>query len=82
MQVEDLNEAFLPFPNPADNYIQLPTSLNNQGLQIVDALGQAMKINNSFASEVIDVSKWANGIYFIRTSNTNQTTKFFIQHEN
>ncbi|MFN4884773.1 MAG: T9SS type A sorting domain-containing protein [Bacteroidota bacterium] len=82
MQVPDLNEAYLPFPNPADNYIQLPTSLNNQGVQIVDALGREMQINLPFASQMIDVSQWANGIYFIRTSNTNQTTKFFIQHEN
>jgi hypothetical protein len=82
MQVADLNEAYLPFPNPADNYIQLPTSLNNQGVQIVDALGREMQINMPFASTMIDVSHWANGIYFIRTSNTNQTTKFFIQHEN
>lgn len=82
MQVEDINEAYLPFPNPADNYIQLPSSLSSQGVQIVDALGRVMKLNNSFASQVIDVSTWANGMYFIRTSNNNQTTKFFIQHEN
>jgi len=82
MQVADLNEAYLPFPNPADNYIQLPTTLNNQGVEIVDALGREMQINMPFASQMIDVSHWANGIYFIRTSNTNQTTKFFIQHEN
>lgn len=82
MQVEDLYEAYLPFPNPADDYVQLPSTLSSQSVQIIDALGRVMKLNNSFASQVIDVSTWANGMYFIRTSNNNQTAKFFIQHEN
>ncbi|MBM3448790.1 MAG: T9SS type A sorting domain-containing protein [Bacteroidetes bacterium] len=82
MQVEDLYEAYLPFPNPADDYVQLPSTLSSQSVQIIDALGRVMKLNNSFASQVIDISTWANGIYFIHTSNNNQTAKFFIQHEN
>jgi hypothetical protein len=81
MNVLNLQEILQPFPNPANDFIQLPNAFTYSNFQIVDALGKEMKLNNSFQSPVIDVSDWANGIYFIRMNN-NLTTKFFIQHEN
>ncbi|MFM2195179.1 MAG: hypothetical protein RL092_779 [Bacteroidota bacterium] len=81
MNVLNLQEILQPFPNPANDFIQLPNAFTYSNFQIVDALGKEMKLNNSFQSSVIDVSDWANGIYFIRMNN-NLTTKFFIQHEN
>lgn len=82
LNVSETQESFLPFPNPANNFIQLPMSYSLSNIHIVDALGRQMSITKSIANQMIDVSDWSNGMYFIRTLNNNSSTKFFIQHEN
>lgn len=76
------NAAINVYPNPADQFIQVTlnnASLINTPLQIINAMGQS--VTNMTANSTnfsIDVSNYAEGIYFIVTKNSQYTITDFI----
>ncbi len=61
------NVIIKAFPNPANNYLTITNSkveVNNV-LIIENALGQEYYTENAASTNVIDVSTWPNGMYFL-----------------
>jgi hypothetical protein len=86
--VSKLNGQITVSPNPAFNQINIQSKLafeKNSQLEIRDILGrttvQAISLNQK-KSISIDVSKWTNGIYFLKFSIGEQAyyQKVIVQH--
>lgn len=71
------------YPNPAQDYITVDISLNNENLSIdiINSLGQTVKkseITSGSTSSSIDVQNMSKGIYFLRISNTKDFKSFKV----
>ena len=73
------DEAFKVYPNPAQQYLKVLSAVNTY-VTIYNVLGEIVSSANLIAGEEqsIDVSNWANGLYFIRT-NQGQSLKFLVE---
>ena len=73
------NEVFNVYPNPAQNYLKALSAVNTQ-IAIYNVLGEVITNIDLIADEEqsIDVSPWAKGLYFIRTSQ-GQSLKFLVE---
>jgi hypothetical protein len=72
------------YPNPANNTISIKnaSSMNIQGLAIVNMSGQIVKQINNYNGAQISVEDLRAGVYFVRVmnqDNTNSTLKFIKQ---
>ncbi len=65
---ENISSAIAVYPNPSNNFV---TIANAEGLNIsiVNSLGQIVaNIENASANQIIDVSNFANGTYFVKVN--------------
>ena len=75
----DFIQSFISSPNPAVDEINIQLELNREArvtLQLMNNLGQVMyqsNINSNKPNHNIDVSNYANGIYFIQLKYQNQS---------
>lgn len=72
------------YPNPANEVVNVATSLNIQQLEVYDALGRTYRCHYELTdgNAVVDCSKLTPGNYFVRLTalrggQTKATTKFF-----
>lgn len=73
---QNLNSTIFIMPNPTNDFLQI-NGLQNQSIQIQNSLGEIIYTkNNCNPMESIDVSKYANGIYFVKV---NLKTQKFIK---
>ena len=85
-----LNETglqFIIYPNPANNEIIIETPYQIQNLEfiIVNYLGQLMlsqKTTSRSNNILLDIEKFASGLYFIQINYNNENYKipFVVQH--
>jgi hypothetical protein len=72
-----------PFPSPAIDHLIVPVSTHRSGdlgFLIHDVSGRAIMSGTlNGARNVLDVSAFTNGIYFLRTSS-GRATRFVVQH--
>lgn len=69
---EFINEEFLIYPNPADNYIYISgidNSLNTK-IQIFNSIGSLVLSEDLVKSEKVDISGLLSGLYFIKYNNS------------
>lgn len=63
-------ESIEVYPNPSINEIQingLPT--NCQSIEIIDALGKRVYIKSACNEDIIDISTFEKGVYFLKINN-------------
>ncbi|MBV6484468.1 MAG: hypothetical protein KFKLKKLM_00974 [Flavobacteriales bacterium] len=75
--------TFSLFPNPVNNVLNLVFDANNQKVEIYNVLGEIMYNNISLNNNLsIDVSAFGSGVYFIKTTDKNNTvsTQKFIKN--
>ncbi len=58
--------SFAPFPNPADKQINIPAEYIGYSMNIFTAHGQEVRFEESLNSNKIDISNFANGLYFVK----------------
>lgn len=76
------NYSTPPFPNPANNYIQIPVQEETQSVSVYNFLGQEKQLKitaNAHPLLTIDTSDWDKGIYLIKT-NKHTYHKVLINH--
>ena len=64
------------YPNPAQNYVAVKSSLNVEDIQIFNLTGSEV-LSSNIISEKIDVSKLPQGIYIVRI----KTVKGYYQQK-
>lgn len=65
---ENAENAISIYPNPASNMITIANA-ENATIVIVNALGQVVAVKENISnSEVVDLSKFANGTYFVKVN--------------
>lgn len=74
---ENLAENHNVTPNPAKDFIRLEGFENGSEINIYNSLGQLILTKKYSENEMINVSNFASGVYFVR--NGNQSTKFVIE---
>lgn len=63
------NSSFTIFPNPASSQITISIASNQQApMEIYDARGKLMERKVILGNEVVDISNYAKGMYFIRVN--------------
>lgn len=88
MGVNEVNsiasKKLISYPNPVNDKINITSNMKeNFSIQIFDEFGNVIyKSIQEYNSAIIDVSKFANGLYFISTESRNRTlkSKFIVQH--
>ena len=66
------DQKFVVFPNPADSYIAIKTSLEGEkNISIYNALGK--QVYAGAYTETIDTSNFGSGIYFIKLNSEHET---------
>lgn len=73
--VDELENADISiFPNPAQDFFRLETSINLDRVVVIDALGKiVLEIENPSKKENIDTHNWEKGSYFIKLIKGNTT---------
>ncbi len=70
INTENLSSDFSIYPNPANNYITIDNPIfSEQSISIYDVSGNMVKAPQTFngtATEKIDISTLANGLYFVK----------------
>lgn len=61
------------YPNPADDYLNIKTSLKNFEAVIYDAVGKEVLVLKLKDTNQIDISNLMSGIYFLKITNGEQT---------
>ncbi len=83
-EIEQTSIQLNVFPNPAQTTltIQLNTPQENTNIEIYNSSGQLMtSFITSASSEMVDVSEWAMGIYFVRIESEGEVvTEKFIRN--
>ena len=65
---ENAENAISIYPNPASNMITIANA-ENATIEIVNALGQVVSVKENISnSEVVDLSNFANGTYFVKVN--------------
>lgn len=85
---DDGNNQIKPlkcFPNPADDFLQIPSNPNNPfvSLRLTNLAGQVM-ISESVSSNSIDVSGIPKGLYFLETiasDGSRYAAKLVVAHQ-
>ena len=70
------------YPNPtADGFIALEMPENTEGVSVTNIIGQIILQQDVKGQNVlqIDVSAWAQGVYFIKTKENTEGVKFIKQ---
>lgn len=75
--VENISENQDVIPNPAKDFIRLEGFENGSEINIYNSLGQLILTKKYSENEIIDVSDFASGVYFVR--NGNKSTKFVVK---
>lgn len=57
--------AFKAYPNPADDFITVPTNLLNSKYSVYDLLGKELN-KGMLTNETIDLVEYSKGIYFLK----------------
>jgi hypothetical protein len=70
--------SFYVYPNPASDEIRIGGNTDNANVEVRNALGQLIFAGHLQNNEVISVSGWANGLYFVRVNGSNCRT--LVQH--
>ena len=78
VQIKDLNSTSIRiYPNPANNYcvLELPESIRNFELNLIDLFGKSLLALKPSASEYVnlDVSNYPSGIYILQLKSLFQT---------
>ncbi len=65
------NKSFKLSPNPANQTVKIELDQASEFIQLIDLTGQVLLQENSLdkASIVFDLSQFAKGVYFVRSSN-------------
>ena len=73
------NTGLSIYPNPASNFLKiyLGESIGKK-IEIFNSLGDIIYSNDSSNDYNLDISTWANGIYFVKAGNSSK--KVIIQH--
>jgi uncharacterized surface protein with fasciclin (FAS1) repeats len=74
--------SFEVYPNPASDYIQINSNIDNGWLSIRDIAGRVVtEINNVGPNDRVDVSSFESGIYLVTMKNGNSfsTKKLIVQ---
>jgi hypothetical protein len=68
------------YPNPSSDFIKIQSnSSEKKEIQIYNSIGQLLKITTISNNDIIDVSGFTNGIYFIRLKNNPSLSLKFIK---
>ena len=80
-QLKSNSKSFEIYPNPSSSILHVSTISNKEmQFQIFNALGILVKEVTIYLTTQIDISNFANGVYFISVKNQpNQTQKFIKQ---
>ena len=79
LETNDISlNTFSIYPNPANNYLTITSQINGiKNIAIYDILGK--QVLNTIASERIDISSLANGVYIVKiTQNEFSVTKKLV----
>jgi hypothetical protein len=78
------NNLISIFPNPVSNKLKVNLLVNdrNQKIQILNNLGQVLYNNSNNTEQIIDISQFSNGVYFLEywDSKNFSTVRFVVQH--
>jgi hypothetical protein len=74
------SSEFVMYPNPAANIVTIE-SIQAAKFSIVNLEGKAIEQFSVEGFKMIDISQFAQGVYFIRNSTTGQTKKLIIIKE-
>jgi hypothetical protein len=74
------SSEFVMYPNPAANIVTIE-SIQAAKFSIVNLEGKAIEQFSVEGFKMIDISQFAQGVYFIRNSTTGQTRKLIIIKE-
>ena len=66
--VAELDESSISiYPNPAQKFFHVETSVNIDKIEVIDALGKiVLELEKPAKNQKIDAEKWEKGFYFIR----------------
>ena len=81
VSVQGLNKTKINlYPNPASDNVTIPSDKQIQMVTVLNNLGQdVITLNSDSKSVLLDISKFNNGVYFIRTTfEEGQTTSKLI----
>ncbi|HOE39485.1 MAG TPA: T9SS type A sorting domain-containing protein [Bacteroidales bacterium] len=66
---ENLANKITLYPNPANNFVSI-TNAENANITIINMIGEVVaNVNNASSNQTIDISKLANGTYFVKVDN-------------
>lgn len=69
------------YPNPADNFVEVATTLDIDTIEIYNLLGKRVSSVKKLTSNRIDVSTLSKGLYLMKiTSGTSTTTRKIIKN--
>ncbi len=64
------------YPNPASNYLTLPTALDDAFVKIYDIVGHLIFYETNVSGKRIDISKLHTGIYFLQIEGNKDKVRF------
>ena len=69
------NNTVTFYPNPTNNFLTIASEVTLNSIELVDITGKTILVENNFIDKnyIIDLSAFANGIYFVKYSSENQT---------
>lgn len=74
-------DNFSLYPNPADDFIQLSTTLEVDSIEVYNLLGKKVSSISKLTNNRVDVSALSKGLYLIKiTSGTSSTTRKIIKN--
>jgi len=77
LNIDDIASAdFKLYPNPAKDYIQIDTVIDNYSIECFNVLGKQIDVNRSALNESIDTSNLESGVWFFKIT---YGSKFIIK---
>ena len=76
------NNAISIFPMPANNFVQINSSIKINQVQLISVNGQVVKVFAPVLNQLYNTVDVAAGIYYLKitTEKTTEVTKIIIQH--
>ena len=73
------NISFIVYPNPATSIIHLQTT-GAATITLTNSNGKVLLNKSIYSNDVMDMSKYPNGIFYIQNNNTGEVQKVVVMH--
>ncbi|MCQ2265507.1 MAG: T9SS type A sorting domain-containing protein, partial [Bacteroidales bacterium] len=68
----EIDQQLCVYPNPAKEQINIQCPNNMKSIEIIDIMGKSVKCLNNISGNnyTLNISNWANAIYFVKVTDT------------